>query len=170
MVKPLFQVLVDDGKSINRLNFFTDRLEHDWKTPPTARGKSVYARDALSPYLSSQTTLGWGASTALRSAGYYLGIGLILQLGFDRPVLWEVGILFYVIAASLLIYGITKLKREEWIYINRKDGTPLVTLSVKRIEGLSAEEFRQNFENYVRGTEDHATSTINQATQPFETS
>jgi hypothetical protein len=160
MVKPLFHVSVHGGKSINELAFFDDRLEHDWQTPPTASGKSVFARDALSPFLSSQKTLGWGASTAFRSFGSYLGIGLILQQGFDKPLLRAVGILFYVVAAALLIYGITKLKRAEWLYINRKDGTPLVTLPVKGIEGWSPEEFRQKFEDYVRGTEDHSTSAI----------
>jgi hypothetical protein len=149
-MKPLFHVSVRGGKSIDDLDFFSDRLEHNWQTLPTASGKSVYAGDALSPYLSTQRTFGWGASRAFWSCGCYLGIGLILQQGFDKPLLGAVGILFYAVAAALLIYGITKLKREEWLYINRKDGAPLVTLFVKGIEGWSAEEFRQKFEAYVR--------------------
>ena len=158
MVKPLFQVSAQGWKSIDELAFYEDRLEHDWKTPPTAHGKSVYLREALSPYISSQQTFGWGASSTFRSSAWYLGIGLILHVGFDKAALELAGILFYLTAAALFIYGLTQLKREEWLYINRRDGTAVVTLRASGLEGWTPEEFRQKYADYVRdGTPDHAT-------------
>ena len=160
MVKPLFQISAQGWKSTNELTFYSDRLEHTWKTPPTANGKSVYLRDALSPYLSFQQTLGWGASASFRSFGWYFGIGLILQQGFDGPVLQALGILFYIVALALLIYGLTRLRRQEWLYINRKDGGTVVTLLARSIDGCTPGEFCERFENYVRKAEEHATPTI----------
>jgi hypothetical protein len=160
MEKPLFQISAQGWKSTDQLAFYSDRLEHEWKTPPTASGKSVYLRAALSPYLSSQQTFGWGASAAFRSFGWYLGIGLILQQGFGGPVLHAWGILFYLVAFALLIYGLTRLKRQDWIYIRRRDGGTLVTLRSHAIEGWTQEEFRERFEAYVQGADDYATQTI----------
>ena len=76
---PLFEISASGWKSIDELAFYSDRVEHTWKTPPTANGKSVYLRETLSPYLSSQQTFGWGASNSFRNFGWYLGIGVILQ-------------------------------------------------------------------------------------------
>jgi hypothetical protein len=160
MEKPLFQISAEGWKSTDKLTFYADRIEHTWKMPPTANGKSVYLRDALSPYLSSQQTFGWGASTAFRSFGLYLGIGLILQQGFGGPVLQASGILFYLVALALLIYGLTRLKRQEWIYIRRRDGGTLVTLRAHAIEGWTQEEFRDKFKAYVQGSDDYTTQTI----------
>ncbi len=89
----------------------------------------------------------------------FLGSALILQQGFGQPVLQAFGILFYLIAAALLVYGLTRLRRHEWIYIRRRDGGTLVTLLADRIEGLSLHEFRARFEAYARNFEDHVTPT-----------
>src|SRR4051812_48714240 len=121
MEKPLFEISAQGWKSMDELSFYDDRLEHAWKTPPTAHGKSVYLREALSPYISSQQTLGWGASSAFRSFGWSFGIGLILHAGFTATALHIVAFLFYLTAVALLIYGLTRLKREEWLYISRRD-------------------------------------------------
>lgn len=160
MEKPLFQISAQSWKSTNQVIFYSDRVEHEWKTPLTASGKSVYLRDSLSPYLSSQRTFGWGAPSAFKSFAWFFGIGLILQQGFGRPLLNAFGILFYVIAAALLVYGLTRLRRQEWLYIRRRDGGTLVTLLAATIEGFSPDEFRQRFEAYARDLEDHATRTI----------
>ena len=160
MEKPLFQISAQGWKSVDELTFYADRVEHAWKTPPTANGKSVYLRDTLSPYLSSQKTFGWGASTAFRSFGWYLGIGLILQQGFGGAVLQAWGVLFYLVALALLIYGLAHLKRQEWLYINRRDGGTVVTLRAGTIDGWTPEEFRERFEDYVRRSGDHATPAI----------
>lgn len=158
MEKPLFQISAQGWKSTNQVIFYSDRVEHEWKTPPTASGKYVYLRDSLSPYLSSQRTFGWGASSSFRSSAWFLGIGLILQQGFGKPVLRVFGILFYVIAAAFLFYGLTRLRRQEWVYIQRRDGGTLVTLLANTIEDWSLDEFRKRFETYVRGEpENHAT-------------
>ena len=160
MEKPLFQVSAQGWKSIDELTFYRDRLEHEWKTPPTASGNSVYLRQALSPYISSHRTFGWGASDSLRSFGWYLGIGLILHFGFEKPLLQLVGILFYAAAVALLIYGLTRLKREEWLYVTRKDGAPVVTLRASGIGGWTPDEFRQKYADYVREDgSNHATAS-----------
>ena len=160
METPLFQISAQGWKSTDELTFYADRVEHTWKTPPTASGKSVYLRDALSPYLSSQQTFGWGASTVFRSFGWSLGIGLILQQGFGGPVLQAWGVLFYVVALALLIYGLARLKRQEWLYIRRRDGGTLVHCGRAQSTVGRRKSFGRSLNPTFRGTEDHATPTI----------
>ena len=142
----------------DELAFYSDRLEHRWKTPPSGSGISVYPRSALNQHLSSHRTFGWRAGTAFRSSALYFGIGLVLHAGFGTPVLQVFGVAFYVLAAACLIYGLTRLKHQEWLYITRTDGATVNTLRAQGIDGCTPEEFRQKYESYVReqGAE-HAT-------------
>ena len=157
-MKPLFEISAQGWKSIDELVFYTDRLEHTWKTPPSGSGTSVYPRSALSPHLSSQRTFGWGAAAAFRSFASYFGIALILHAGFGTPALQVFGIGFYILSVACLIYGLTKLKHDEWLYITRTDGATVITLRARGIGGYTPEEFRQKYESYVREAEPaHAT-------------
>ena len=75
----------------------------------------------------------------------------------SSPGLWYS---LYIIAVALLVYGLTRLRRQEWVYIRRRDGGTLVTLLANTIEDWSLDEFRKKFEIYARDPEDHATPTI----------
>lgn len=143
METPLFKVSAKSSSSIDELAFYNERVEHEWQRPPTGSGKSVYLREALSQYVSSQGTFGWGASASFKSFAWLLGNRADSPHGF-RPPCFAGGRDSVLPCRSPVAHLWPRAtKREEWLYISRRDGAAVVTLRANGIEGCTPEEFRQ---------------------------
>ncbi len=150
MKAQLFQVTARTLKTTQKLTFFPDRIEREWSTTPGNSGRSVIPKHTLSPLLSSQNTFAWGFRRPFFEFIVCLGFGLILHEGFDRPILGVVGLAFYVLAALRFLFAVSRLRRERWIYLNRADGSHLLTLSVRGLQDLSEDEFVEKYKRFMQ--------------------
>lgn len=74
--------------------FYDDRIELESDTL-FRKGTSIYPVTAISGRFSEQTTFTYGLWRPLRLMAIQLVAGLVLNLGFDRPLLHRIGFFFY---------------------------------------------------------------------------
>jgi hypothetical protein len=150
MATPLFEITAANLKTTEKLAFFPDRIEREWLTTPGNSGRATIPKNTLSPLLSSQKTFAWGFRRPFFESIVCLGFGLVLHEGFDRPVFHIIGLVFYCIAALKLIFALSRVRRERWIYLHRADGGHLLTLRVNGLKDLSEDEFIEKYKQFMQ--------------------
>ena len=128
--------------------FYDDRIEQEWDTL-SRKGTSVHPVAAISGGYSEQTTFAYGFQRPFRIAVIQLVVGLVLNFGFDRPLLHSIGYLFYVLSGIGALVAISTLKKDKWIYVLDRGGRALICIREKGMKGATKEDLVREIQRYV---------------------
>jgi hypothetical protein len=148
MTEPRFTFRDVSIRMRSTFRFYDDRIEQEWDTL-SRKGTSVHPVAAISGRYSEQTTFAYGFRQPFRMAVIQLIVGLVLNFGFDRPLLHSIGYFFYVLSGVGALVAIFTLKKDNWIYVLDGGGRTLICVREKGMKGATKEDLVREIQRYV---------------------
>ncbi len=149
MEQPRYTFEEAGSRGWNVYRFFDDRIEMEWREP-FKKGMLELPSESVSGKTYEQTTFGFGARRHAISFAIYSLIGLVLLLGLGHPILQVVGWVSIASAVISLGFLISKLKSENWISVQRPDGSSLFGVRERGLKGTSRDELLSEIRKYRR--------------------